>query len=502
MDTVFVFLLFLCPLIFFHELGHFLFAKLFKVKVEVFSLGFGPKIFKKVIGETQYAFSLIPLGGYVKMYGDDPFKPRDYSDPTFDRTYVGKKAWQKFLIVFGGPLANFLLAFALYTYLPIKGEKIKVFTLGDITESKILHDMGLQSGDEILSVQGKIVRGVEDMAILNGDIGEVVVARAGVEQKLNIKVGFLAFFDEISKSMYLQSSKLIHRNGKSYTLSYPNNSHSYSLQQYFEMTNKKNITLNLLDDRNQLVKEIEVSMGSLQKTLDAENLVPYGLLINEVMDGSPAAAVGIQKGDILWSLNTQRLISFNQMRNLLQEVTTPEVTVEVYRNDELKTFTLKPAVREVAKQKLKTIGITSSIDAIAARQRIVEISNVLDAVNDGFTRMLIHSKRTIDGFVALFSMPDPLEMIGGPVKIAQVAKASLVISIDHFLRLMALISINLAILNLLPVPVLDGGHIVFITLEAITGKQLPQRILEWSYKLGFAMLMTFVFIALYNDIFR
>jgi regulator of sigma E protease len=502
MDTILVFLLFLCPLIFFHELGHFLFAKLFKVKVEVFSLGFGPKILKKVVGETEYAFSLIPLGGYVKMYGDDPFKKRDTTDPTFHQMYVSKNAWQKFLIVFGGPLANFLLAFALYSYLPIKGEQTTVFTLGDISESTVLKNIGLRSGDEILNVQGKIVRGVEDLAILRGDIGPILISRGGEEISLNIPLGFMDFFEEVSKSMYLQSSKMVNLKGEVFKLAYPQNPTEFSLQHYFEQSLKGDLVLHLMDSQNKIFKEVSIPLGKLQEVLDAEQLLSFGLVVDDVLKNSPADQSKILKGDILWSLNGVRLLSFMQMRNQLQQTTTEQVDLEIYRKGEKIQLSLKPEIRDVGNQKLKTIGITSSVDALSARQRIVKIDNFFEAIKDGFFRMLIHSKRTIDGFVALFSMPDPLEMIGGPVKIAQVAKASLVISIDHFLRLMALISINLAILNLLPVPVLDGGHIVFITLEAFTGKQLPQRVLEWSYKIGFALLMSFVMVALYNDIFR
>lgn len=502
MDTFLVFILFLCPLIFFHELGHFLFAKWFKVKVEVFSIGFGPKILKKVMGETQYAVSLIPLGGYVKMYGDDPFKPRDKTDPTFNRMYVGKKAWQKFLIVFGGPLANLILAFGLYTYLPLKGEKTTVITLGDITESKVLQDLGLKSGDEILNVQGKIVRGVEDMAILKGNIGDIVVSRANQEIKVNIPLGFLEFFNEISKSMYLQGPKLISTEGKIFSLSYIDDKILYPLQHFADATANNDLKLALNDDKGNITKELLVPKGTFYETLQANNLIPYGLIVEDVVGPSPAQDVGILKGDIIYSLAGERLNSFNQMRNKLQVITETEVMIEVIRKGEKKSFTLKPVEREIGGQKLKTIGLVSSADAIPARQRIVKIDNIFSALEDGFMRMLIHSKRTFDGFIALFSMPNPMEMIGGPVKIAQVAKASLVISLDHFLRLMALISINLAILNLLPVPVLDGGHIIFIVLEAITGRQLPQKALEWSYKVGFALIISLVFVALYNDIFR
>lgn len=502
METVLVFLMFLCPLIFFHELGHFLFAKLFKVRVEVFSIGFGPKILKKIVGETEYAISIIPLGGYVKMYGDDPFKPRDYQDPDFHRTYVSKTSWQKILIVFGGPLANFIMAFALYTYLPLKGEITTVFTLGDISESKTLQNVGLQSGDEILTVQGKMVRGVEDLAILKGDIGEVLIARGTEEKTLNISLGFLDFFNEVSKSVFLQGAKFVDTKGTIYKLVYPNDQKNYSLQHFNQATNSRDVNLLLVNQKNNSVKELNIAKGKFNEVLQQQQLLPLGLLVEEVVSGSPAAAAGLLKNDIIFSLNQERLLSFSEMRNKLQILPAGEISLEVFRSGEEKSFHLVPVDREINGEKLKTIGLVSSIDPIASRQRVIKISNVFEAIFDGFTRTLINSKRTLDGFFALFSMPNAMEMIGGPIRIAQVAKASLVISVDHFLRLMALISINLAIINLFPIPVLDGGHLVFIALEAIRGKQLPQKVLEWSYKVGFVFIMSLVVIALYNDLFR
>lgn len=501
MDTILVFILFLCPLIFFHELGHMLFAKLFNVKVETFSIGFGKKILKKVIGETEYTISIIPLGGYVKMFGDDPFKPRNIEDPLYHRSYVSKKYWQKLLIVLGGPVANLIMAFALYSYLPLKGELTNVYTIDDISESEVLRKIGFKSGDEIISVQGKSVRGVEDLAVLRGNIGEVEVQRNNSTLKFDLNLGFMDFVNEISKGMYLLTPKVVNSKGEVYSIGYNDSTGNYSYQHFFEASSTQDLSVNIKNNIEN-IKTLNIKAGSWNESLREAGFYSLSLVVNEVVEKSPAMNVGILKGDIITKLNDTPIYSFMQMRNELQKLKKMDVSLSVFRNGAEQVFKLIPEERKVGEETLFTIGVVSTMDRMMPRQRIIKIDGFFEALSDGFSRTLINAKKTWDGFIAIFSMPNAMEMIGGPIKIAQVAKASIVISIDHFLRLMALISINLAILNLMPVPVLDGGHVVFIILEQIRGKQLPLKVLEWSYRLGFAMIMSLVVMALYNDIFR
>ena len=132
-EKILIFIIFLGPLIFFHELGHFFFARLFGVRVEVFSIGFGPKLLKFVKNGTEYAISLIPLGGYVKMFGDDPFSEQQLSDEEKKVAFNYKSKWARFWIVFGGPLANLILAYFLYLGLMTIGEKVPETKIGSIS---------------------------------------------------------------------------------------------------------------------------------------------------------------------------------------------------------------------------------------------------------------------------------------------------------------------------------------------------------------------------------
>jgi regulator of sigma E protease len=144
LEKIGIFIIFLCPLVFFHELGHFLFARFFGVRVQVFSIGFGPKIFKLVKNGTEYAISLIPLGGYVKMFGDDPFSSDEIPEEERKYAFTHKGKWARFWIVFGGPLANFIMAFCIFYLLLLSGEKVPEARFGFVSDQSVFINMGFE----------------------------------------------------------------------------------------------------------------------------------------------------------------------------------------------------------------------------------------------------------------------------------------------------------------------------------------------------------------------
>ena len=149
LEKLAIFILFLGPLVFFHELGHFLFARFFGVRVEVFSIGFGPKIFKFKRGDTEYAVSLIPLGGYVKMYGDDPLNRDQIPASERKNSFTFKGKWARFWIVMGGPLANLIMAYFIFLSLLLTGEKMPELKVGVLPQTSQFYSLGIRSGDII-----------------------------------------------------------------------------------------------------------------------------------------------------------------------------------------------------------------------------------------------------------------------------------------------------------------------------------------------------------------
>lgn len=192
-----IFILFLGPLVFFHELGHFLFARFFGVRVETFSIGFGPKLFKFKKGDTEYALSLIPLGGYVKMFGDDPLNKDAIPEEQrkFSFTYKGK--WARFWIVMGGPLANFIMAYFIFFGLLISGERIPELKIGNITKTSVFYEKGFLPRNVIKKVNEIEVTNPTNFSISkNGLIKDLTIERDGKDIVLPVNIDGVNFLEK------------------------------------------------------------------------------------------------------------------------------------------------------------------------------------------------------------------------------------------------------------------------------------------------------------------
>lgn len=335
-------------LIFFHELGHFLAARLFGVRVEVFSIGFGRAVFRKKVGETEYRLSAVPLGGYVKMQGQDDSDPLKVDDSP--GSYSKKRPWQRIVILFAGSFFNILLAFLLYIGIGLAGEKVLSPVVGQVAENMPAQKAGLLGGDKIVAIN--------DTPIVSwNQLSDVIKESAGA---LDIKVQ--------------RGSEML------------------SLQMTPEIADSKNI----------FGEDIKRPLIGITPSGDVST-VYYG----------PLEAV-----PFAW-----------------------EKTVEASR--------------------LIILGI----------------------------------KKLIEGVV-------PVDQVGGVISIVQVTSAASSIGVVALMTLTALISVNLGILNLFPIPALDGGHIIFTLYEMVTGKKPNEDMLYKLTVFGWVLLFGLMFLGLYNDINR
>ena len=510
LEKIFIFVLFLCPLIFFHELGHFFFARLFGVRVEVFSIGFGPKIFKYVRNGTQYAISIIPLGGYVKMFGDDPFSEVPLTEEEKKVAFNHKSKMARFWIVFGGPLANLILAYFLYVGLLTAGEKVPETKIGMVVEQSNLYNKGLRSGDVLTMINDENILSIDDLNINDSQIHTLTVKRRGQDVKMDIGMKFDEFIEEF-KTVFMNGKKpvFVDANKNRYFASVKQGAvdDGLSLEELETLTSGEIYLYEFPEGATTPVMTTEKVVAANGKKLTVAlrdaGYFPIELFIRNVVDGTPADKAGIQDGDILLAYDGVELKSFEDLRSGLQKLPdNKEVSIQVLNQGKKVLRKLTPEVKTVEKQNVKVIGVESGVDYLQPKLVIAKADGIGEALVSAFHRTTDGVVKTFLGYKKLITREVSLDNIGGPLAIGKVASDSFNISLSMFFRLMAFISINLGVINLFPIPVLDGGHIVFLGIEALNRGPLSRRKLEFAQRIGVSFLFLLIFIALFNDVVR
>lgn len=513
LEKILIFVIFLGPLIFFHELGHFFFARFFGVRVEVFSIGFGPKIFKYVRNGTEYALSIIPLGGYVKMFGDDPFSETPLSDEEKKVAFNYKTKWARFWIVFGGPLANLLLAYFLYVGLLAGGEKVPETKVGVVKEESVLYKKGLKTGDVLVGINDEKIMSFDDLNIKGSIVEKVTVNRGATRVDIPIDMELEPFINEFVGIVSLvRKPVLINLKGEKFvaTLAQKPAELSVSIEEMTTNFQGKAFIYKAIGKEGETTfdpaSEMELSVPAgtnFSEALLNSGYYPVDLAVKNVVMSSPADKSGIKKGDILTVVNGVNLKSFEDLRQTLQKVEDGKgVEVSFISSGVVQTKTLVPDVKEIDKKKTKIIGIESGVEFIQPKLVVAKAENIGEAIVGAFSRTWDGIVKTFSGYKKLITREVSLNNIGGPLAIGKVASDSLNISLSMFFRLMAIISINLGVINLFPIPVLDGGHIMFLIFEAFNGGPLSRRKLEIAQRFGISVLFFLIFVALFNDITR
>lgn len=511
LEKTLIFIAFLCPLIFFHELGHFFFARLFGVRVEVFSIGFGPKIAKFVRGGTEYAISIIPLGGYVKMFGDDPFSEVELSPEEKKVAFNFKSKFARFWIVFGGPLANLILAFVLYSTLLTVGEKVPETKIGLVTPKSALYEKGFRTGDVLVGINDEKILSFDDFNIKDSEVKTAVVRRKGDQKVLDVNMLLEPFVTEfVNIVSVVKKPVFVNAKGEKLFVSLSQNPTdlNVSLEEISDEYAGGGFATSIEGSAGEIKlkgesEEISGNSGSLITDMKAKGYYPIDLAISNVVMSSAADKAGFKMGDILLTLNEKELSSFEELRQTLQATSDNEaVTVDVLRNGERVSMKLTPEVKEENGKKTKLMGIMSAVEYVEPKLIVAKADSFPEAIGTALTRTWDGIIKTFSGYKKLITREVSLDNIGGPLAIGKVASDSLNISLSMFFRLMAIISINLAVINLFPIPVLDGGHIMFLLFEAINGGPLSRRKLEFAQKIGVSFLFLLIFVAIFNDISR
>ncbi|MBW4055519.1 MAG: RIP metalloprotease RseP [Proteobacteria bacterium] len=361
-------------LIFVHEFGHFLIAKLMGVRVEKFSLGFGPKLLGKKIGETEYLLSAFPLGGYVKMFGESGIIEGTDSPP------------------------------------PLDGEAPAAPTPGDSDQRELTDE------EKARSFAHKPV------------LARIAIVMAG--PVFNLLFAWLIFIILCMIGVPTVTSR-----------------------------------------------------------------------IGEALKDKPAAKAGMQKGDIITSINNKPISQWDQIAAAVAASKGKPLTLSVKRDSRLIPFTITPEPR-ISKNLFGEKINGYAIGVASAGEVVTEYYNPFEAVIKGSEQTWKVIDLTFMSLVKMVQRVVPMDSVGGPIMIAKMAGQQASAGIAPFLAFMALLSVNLGVLNLLPVPVLDGGHLLFYFMELIFRRPVPQRIREYAQQIGMALLLGLMVLAFYNDIIR
>jgi len=430
METVLAFLVLIGVLVWVHEFGHFLFAKLFGVKVEVFSIGFGPPLVQKRWGETVYQIALLPLGGYVKLYGEeDTGEVRE--DP---RSFYAKPPWQRILIAFAGPLFNFLFAIFVFWLVFLKPQYVPAYVtqppvVEKVVQNSTAQEIGLKPGDRIVAVDGQKVHSWEEL-----------------DKILRWKVG-------------REVTLTVERNGKLITL------------------------------------KVKLGFDILKQGLGIEPYLPP--VVGEVLKGTPAEQVGLKPGDVILEVNGKPVKDWYQLVKLVRENGEKPLTLKVKRGKKIFTVTVVPEVKKLPDGRvIPYIGITPKVEYKEVRLSPVE------ALKAAVDKTLFLSYLTVKTIVGLVTGEVSVKTLGGPVAIADFAGKAAEAGFWTFLNAMGVLSVQLGLFNLLPLPMLDGGLILLFLIEWISGRPLPKSFKEWWIKIGFALIVTFMVFIFLQDLIR
>jgi regulator of sigma E protease len=427
-------------IIFIHELGHFLFAKILGVRVLKFSLGFGPKIIGKKIGNTEYLLSSVPLGGYVKMLGEQADDELSEEDKPF--AYNNQPVWKRVIIVASGPLFNLAFAIVLFIFIFLSGVPTPYPDIGKIQENSPAAEAGLMTGDRVLTVNGNAIRS----------------------------------WDEIDGSLQKSSGKPL----------------LFKVQRGEEVielpvTPVSKTGKNLLGE-----EEAYWDMGA------SSLLYP---VVGEVVKGGRAEEAGMVEGDKIVNIDGTPIETWQDMTAIIHSNPENLLHFTFERDNRIIEAAITPEKKTMSfpvseDQELGIIGIKPE------GNDFIKKYSFPDAVTLGVEKTWDISVLTIVVIVKLIQRVLPVEVIGGPIFILQMAGEQASRGLLDFFFFMAVININLGILNLLPIPILDGGHIVFLSIEAIRRKPLSEKIIAISQRVGIAVIITLMVFAFYNDIMR
>ncbi len=432
-----------------HEFGHYWVAKKMGVKVLRFSVGFGKPLWQKVAGpdKTEYVLAAIPLGGYVKMLDE---REGDVDESELDRAFNRKSVWARIAIVIAGPLANLILAVLVYWLVFIVGITGIAPIVGDPLKDSPAAMAGFQSEDRIVEVNGKATPTWNTVYV--GLLDGIVSGGGEIDITVDTTSGAQA------------TRKLV------------------------------------------LAKELLNQDGDVVGSIGLNRWWPdVDPVIGGLVAGGAAEGAGLQVGDKILSSDGATVDTWRQLVEIIRASADKSLNLVVLRGNSEIDLQLTPARRESPGGDIGFIGAreTQSQAVIDEKLRTVERYTPLTALSMGFSRTMEMISVSVKMIGKLLTGQASLKnTVSGPISIAQFAGQSVSVGIDHYLSFIALVSISLGVFNLFPVPMLDGGHLLYYAIELVTGRPVSERIQIVGQQIGIALLGTLMIFVFYQDILR
>jgi len=498
MATLLSFIIVIGILIFVHELGHFLVAKRKGVTVEKFSLGFGPKLIGFNKGGTQYMLSAIPLGGYVKLKGENPDEPLSNDQGEFGSRSVGVRA----AIVAAGPLMNFLLSFMLMPLVFLIGIQVPSYlnekpVVQWVAKGSPAEAAGLRKGDSIIAVDGEDVENWKMFNALtqvnpNKSI-RVRFIRAGLPEEKTVAAGSP---NEVSGGVGI----FHHMPPRLAGLVPDSPAQRAGLQQDDIIENIAGIPISHWIQLSEVIRDFpgeDVSLTINRKGEPLSLTLRPDTVIEEVESKSPADGARLQVGDRIESINGTSPSLFKEALLSKNFPAQDKLDFEITRAGERTVVTADTQGKHDI-----GIGVSGKIGIVPAEEVTFKRYGILASIREGFLQAWEMTKLTVWALGKLLSLQVSLKTLGGPIMIAKMTGTAAKSGIASLIIFTAFLSINLSILNLLPVPVLDGGHLLFFLIEFIIRRPLGMKKMEIAQKVGLALLIMLLLTVTYNDILR
>ncbi len=423
-------------LVFVHELGHYLFARMLGVKVIRFCIGFGKPLAIYTSKKTgiEYAIACIPLGGYVKMLDS---REIDVDPEQMPYEFNSQPIWKRFLIVFAGPLFNYIFAILVFWLVFLGGELSLRPIVGEVIPETVAAGSGIQSGDEVLQIDGNKIDTLTNL--------QLELMTAGLQAK--------------------KVAMVVKRGGDHVEL-------------MVDMTN--------FDPADHI--------ESFAKDFGVKPLANNPALISPV-SGKPAFLSGLQDGDKIIAVDSQEVTSWNDMAQKINHSTGVTIKFDYKRGNQLLSVDVEPEIEN-------NDGLTRRIIGVRPYSAVVVNHNIVSAFSRGIEEAYDSTLLIMKGVWSIVSGTASVKNLSGPIQIANTVGKFVEYGIVQLARLLALLSISLGILNLLPIPVLDGGHLFFYIIEAVRGRPLEEKAQEKFQTVGLAILVMVMTLAFYVDLQR